>query len=415
MDDLRRDSVDEDTPQESGQEIISQSGSETGDEEMTEQQRRQNPSDDSPQGQTLPKQSEHPVASAGTAVSSPEREVSVGVLKDRQLEQLLMEQLEVLAILKKDQAGFARELSAFQQDRDTFEAERLAFEQRKAKASFYISEGGEARAVAPLRPKPAGKSPRYSGEGEWSAFLVQFQAWLRLSQYDAEECKHMWCDLLGLALEGEAQLFYSGLATTDREDYNALLDKLGKRFSGEGTAEVFKAKLQAVRRREYGENLPKLRDSLWLMVRKGYPSLARDAQEQLALDALLRAVDPELRVQCAMKDCTTLDGAVAVMERYEAVTQPEAERRKRPVKAAVPEPVIDITVLEAHHKAMQTLCEKMTNFLDQRSNRRGGPSRPRAANGECFNCHEMGHFARECPKKAGPSRASGNDAPPAAQ
>lgn len=33
----------------------------------------------------------------------------------------------------------------------------------------------------------------------------------------------------------------------------------------------------------------------------------------------LRSVDHELRLQCIMKECKSLDGAVAIMERYEAV------------------------------------------------------------------------------------------------
>ena len=51
---------------------------------------------------------------------------------------------------------------------------------------------------------------------------------------------------------------------------------------------------------------------------EGVPKTPTEAQEQIAMDALMRAVDTDLRVQCSMKDCRTLDEAVAVMERYEA-------------------------------------------------------------------------------------------------
>ena len=58
---------------------------------------------------------------------------------------------------------------------------------------------------------------------------------------------------------------------------------------------------------------------LWMTARKGYPNLSAEAQEQIALDALLRSVECELRIQCIMQECKTLDKAVDIMEKFEAV------------------------------------------------------------------------------------------------
>lgn len=67
-------------------------------------------------------------------------------------------------------------------------------------------------------------APKFRGETKWSAFLVQFEAWLRLDVTQKKEC----CDLLGLALEveGEAQMLYSSLLSEERSDYELMKMKL---------------------------------------------------------------------------------------------------------------------------------------------------------------------------------------------
>ncbi len=71
---------------------------------------------------------------------------------------------------------------------------------------------------------------------------------------------------------------------------------------------------------------------------------------------------------------------------------------------------------ESQQKIIEKLVQRV-EYLEQtkypqypgaKYNRRG-----QNLNVECFNCHEMGHFARDCPKKSSPNRitnpgASGN-------
>lgn len=276
------------------------------------------------------------------------------------------------------------------------------------------------------------KCPRYNGETEWCAFLVQFQAWLRLNHYDGEDCRAMWCDLLGLALDGEAQLFYSGLSVTDRARYETLIQKLEQRYSGIGVVEVYRAKLQSVPRRQPGESIEKLRDSLWLMARKAYPALPREAQEQLALDALMRAVEHDLRIQCTMKECKSLDEAVAVMQRYEAVQQVEPDKKKKAVKVVEPGSHNTPPRDSGPSKQVEELCHKMADMLQQqlkameelkkfhtRKRPRGqGSQAPqagtsRASRDECFRCGQKGHFIKNCPQATSQQPVTENASPPA--
>lgn len=297
------------------------------------------------------------------------------------------------------------------------------------------SEQAREQSVRHHVPRSSNKCPKFNGETEWGAFMVQFQAWMRLNQYDKDDCQMFRSDLLGLALEGEAQMFYSGLSEEERRDYSAMVAKLEKRYGGDNTAEVYKAKLLSGRKRSPDEPVSKLRDELWLMARKGYPHLSSAAKEQMALDALLRAVEQDLRLQCTMKECSTLDDAVAIMERYEAVSQGDLDRKKKVVRmVSNPEVAVDkesplLTALNEQTKSLQTLCVQMHDQLQQQTkvlagiNQNTGQGfsrkgrRSNVGRDECFNCGGKGHFARDCPQRNGTNNKgmSVNTNPPAAQ
>jgi hypothetical protein len=208
--------------------------------------------------------------------------------------------------------------------------------------------------------------------------------------------------------------------------------RLEQRYGSERSAEVFKARLQNGGKRQPGEDLSKLRDSLWLLTRKGYPRLPRDSQEQIALDALMRSVDSDLRVQCSMKECRNLDEAVAVMQRFEAVVQVDPEHKRKAVKRFTEnvdtEPRSATATVTPQAQGLTDLCEKLAGLLSKQieflADLRKEQDRPRFTGRprvrdlqdvECFHCHEKGHYSRECPKKVTtPTQGTSGNAVPLA-
>ncbi len=316
------------------------------------------------------------------------------------------------------------ERAAYSRDRADFNHERLKMAELMFQAEQKLSadqpKGGHSSTKTGMA---SSKSPRYNGETEWTAFLVQFETWMQLHGYNQKRYEDSWSGLLGLAMEGEAQVFFSGLSVEERHDFQALKTRLEERYSGEGTAEVFKAKLQSVARRQPGDSLSKLRDVLWLWTRKGYPRLPREALEQIALDAMLRAVDSDLRVPCSMRDCRTLFEAVATMERYEAVIQADPDKPKKLVKmvAEVAEPAAAAAADGSQLMGLADLCAEMASMMrrqldlltgmkkDQaRLRPPGGRRQPRDIQEiECFRCHQRGHYANTCSLEGATAQTGG--------
>ena len=121
-------------------------------------------------------------------------------------------------------------------------------------------------------------------------------------------------------MEGSAQRYYSRLPEPQRYDYDWLLHTLKKRY-GYTFSDVSKEKLLN-RARESGERIDDLADDIWRLVNDAYPTVGEEFKEMLALDALKRAVDKELRLRFVDKGVTTLHQAVDEANTFESVMRP---------------------------------------------------------------------------------------------
>ena len=197
-------------------------------------------------------------------VRGNEDEINSQVENVKLIQQMLGEQQEIIAALQKEQ--LACQLARAELEREKEEVKQMATQvERRLSQTRSVPSNNETTSSLPKTPKlNVSKCPKYNRETEWGAFLVQFQAWLRLNHLNNNDCQHTWSDVLGLALECEARLFYGGggLSAEDRGNYSTLVMRLEQRYCGEGATELFKARLQAVPKRQPGEDISKLRDTL---------------------------------------------------------------------------------------------------------------------------------------------------------
>ena len=293
---------------------------------------------------------------------------------------------------------------------------KVAIEQRGDGGS---SDSGEHRSESPERdesvttqvvshmPKLSLRPPRFDGKTDWEAFISQFDNWVSISGYSTDACGR----LLGYCLDASAQVFYAGICLRDRQNYARLLELLSTRYGGKQSVEIYKAQLTS-RYRKPNESLAGLRDEIWGLVRKAYRDLDQLAQEALALDALLRAVDFDLRVRCVDQRCANMDEAVIIMERYEALLEADPSRRRKQVRA-VEAPMTGSTVNTVdkadtkggdQFKKIETLLERVLKAVEKHESDRRKPvgRKPESdASVICFRCSGRGHYARNCPESEG--------------
>ncbi|MGH0135255.1 UNVERIFIED_CONTAM: hypothetical protein FKN15_057299 [Acipenser sinensis] len=186
--------------------------------------------------------------------------------------------------------------------------------------------------VEPAQPanKSAVKAGRYDGTASWEAYQAKFRLAALANNWRIEE----QAGQLAAALEGKAMQALLDLDPEKPCDFHTLSTALQHRFGQVESAVSLRDRL-AIRKRASGEKLGILAADTKYLARRGYPGLPPAVQEDLAMEAFIRGLNPTaLRQQVRLIAPTSLEQALTHALRIEAVLE-EGERVRIPKVCAV--------------------------------------------------------------------------------
>ena len=154
----------------------------------------------------------------------------------------------------------------------------------------------------------------FNGEEDWDQYISHFQNCADLGRW-SETDKAL---TLSACLKGQARAFYLGLSPLNRSAFCRLVQKFSGRFGSIRQQSRYLTKFET-RKRNPGETIASLGDDLRLLAQRSYPELRTDAQESLALHQFYKAITLEMKCGCIDRDCRTVESAVQIVERYEAI------------------------------------------------------------------------------------------------
>lgn len=165
-----------------------------------------------------------------------------------------------------------------------------------------------------------------------------------------------------------------------------------------------------MRRKRTTEGWADLADALRTLADKAYPTLQEEARERLAINAYLDQLpQPQLSFAVRQKQPDTLDEAVATTLEMESYLPPQGASAVD--CSPMDDPRVTVHAVDKVTQltqAMDRLVEKMEQLQQQvagtgqpltSSEQQMGSSRGqrRGFRGECWNCRQRGHVARNCP------------------
>ena len=262
-------------------------------------------------------------------------------------------------------------------------------------------------------PSPRVQLPIFKGASEWKVFWLQFRRTARQYNWSTETT----LDHLVASLRDDALQFYAELPEETQADLSLTIDALARRFNDHGLPETYRASLMTLRKQPK-ETLEEYASRVHRTVAKAYPGIAGSKlADDLTIENLVGGLpDSNLVYDVLTKKPRTVQEAIDLIQWHESCKG--AQRKKIGLKQVSVEESgpgtkksqpnvrrVDGKRFVTEEQLVQFGKDLKDDLVKEIKQACQGIRQPRRnqgprANAECFYCHELGHFARDCPQRA---------------
>ena len=150
------------------------------------------------------------------------------------------------------------------------------------------------------------KVASFDGSEDIDDYLVQFEIAAAENRWNSQSMARQ----LSTKLRGQATSILTDMSYTDRNDYDAIVEKLRARFQPGEQCALSREKLRQ-RFRKQNESLVELGAEIKRLSRKAYPRVPDDVRDDLAVNHFLDSInDSSLRAFIEIRDPKSVDAAV---------------------------------------------------------------------------------------------------------